>query len=102
LRQCGKCTRQVTGQKDEGHADRGESGGNLPGHAAEVESIGTAIQSDHLLCRQVGQQQRACDKDRAESSAGQEVTLLRAHFTAGLAPGNKSNQRHEENAADER
>ena len=76
---------------------QGKHRADFPCNRAHIGDPALAVQTDKLLCGQVGQQQGACNNHAGKTAARQKVTLCGLQIIAlGLNTGNNGDERCEE------
>ena len=63
--------------------------------------VSRSIKADQLLGREIGQQERACDKASGKPAPGEEIAIAGFGLPARFAPADDSHRAHHCDAADE-
>ena len=75
LRDGGNAAFQITRRRKQRQHDTARSRYDLERHRAHADAPCLSVRADQLLCRQIGQQQRACDNEARQTAPGQKVAV---------------------------
>jgi len=93
----GDSAAKEAGEKEERHGDQSDHGDHFPDHNREPVGEGIAVEPDHLLGGEVGQQERPGDDRKSQRTSGEEEAVLAFQvLAAGEEPGDHGHQPGEE------
>ena len=75
LRDGGDAAFQIARRGEQRQNDAARRRDDLERHRAHADAPCLSVRADQLLCRQIGQQQRACDNEARQTAPGQKVAV---------------------------